>query len=95
MPDRIDNGVYRNPPSRHVRQSAPIAPKRGKRRMKGVISTFTPEWRSIFHTTYGKPLSNVSEAFSRRRTLSVLPCTRHTAQPQALEHRSPRVLGLR
>ena len=38
--------------------------------MKGVISTFTPEWRSIFHTRYGNPPSNVNEAFRRRATLS-------------------------
>ena len=63
--------------------------------MNGVISTFTPEWRSIFHTRYGKPPSNVNEAFRRRATLSALPCILRTAQPRALAARSLFELGLR
>ena len=43
--------------------------------MNGVISTFTPEWRSIFQTRYGNPPSNVNDAFRRRATLSIFPCT--------------------
>jgi len=35
--------------------------------MKGVISTFTPEWRSIFHTRYGKPPSNVTDITAEER----------------------------
>jgi len=63
--------------------------------MNGVISIFTPEWRSIFQARYGSPPSNVNDAFSRRRMLSTLPCTLRRAQPRALDDRCPRVLGLR
>ena len=90
------DAVYRKPPRRHVRHSAPIAPRRGKRRMNGVISIFTPEWRSIFQARYGNPPSNVNDAFSRRSDAQHLALhAAHGPAAGARPARSRRVLGLR